>query len=176
MQVTLFGRIMPEEYISLGDSHNAVMLKWPLHTKGWTYFHVSFQSSSSGVFLSVFVCESKLLIVIFCCKINENPHPRRIRLIRKQCQMSSLGWSKRRRKQNKSKMAAKLKEIRTITTVRHQFLLFATFPPIPLIFLCHYQRWASTLANRSNARHRPNIRAPHAPYPQIYVPKVWESV
>jgi hypothetical protein len=37
------------------------------------------------------------------------------------------------------------------------------------------QRWASTLANRSNARHRSNIRAPHAPSPQIYVSKVWES-
>ncbi len=27
------------------------------------------------------------------------------------------------------------------------------------------QRWASTLANRSNARHRPNIRAPPRPLP-----------
>jgi hypothetical protein len=26
--------------------------------------------------------------------------------------------------------------------------------------LSHKQRWASTLANRSNARHRSNIRAP----------------
>ncbi len=31
------------------------------------------------------------------------------------------------------------------------------------------QRWASTLANRSNARHRSNIRAPHAPSPQMYM-------
>ncbi len=28
-----------------------------------------------------------------------------------------------------------------------------------------YQRWASTLANRSNARHRSNIRAPPRPLP-----------
>ncbi len=34
------------------------------------------------------------------------------------------------------------------------------------------KRWASTLANRSNARHRSTIRAP----PQMYVSKVWESV
>jgi hypothetical protein len=27
------------------------------------------------------------------------------------------------------------------------------------------QRWASTLANRSNARHQPNIRAPPRPLP-----------
>jgi hypothetical protein len=39
------------------------------------------------------------------------------------------------------------------------------------------QRWASTLANRSNARHRSNIRAPSPrPPPQMYVSKVWESV
>ncbi len=38
------------------------------------------------------------------------------------------------------------------------------------------QRWASTLANRSNARHRSNIRAPHALSPQMYESKVWESV
>ncbi len=41
------------------------------------------------------------------------------------------------------------------------------------------QRWASTLANRSNARHRSNIRAPPPrPLPPgvLYVPKVWESV
>ena len=35
------------------------------------------------------------------------------------------------------------------------------------------QRWASTLANRSNARHRSNIRAP---LPQMYASKKWESV
>jgi hypothetical protein len=29
----------------------------------------------------------------------------------------------------------------------------------------HLQRWASTLANRSNARHRSNIRAPPRPLP-----------
>ncbi len=29
---------------------------------------------------------------------------------------------------------------------------------------------------RSNARHRSNIRAPHAPSPRIYVSKVWNSV
>jgi hypothetical protein len=33
------------------------------------------------------------------------------------------------------------------------------------------QRWASTLANRSNARHRSNIRAPHAPLPRCMYPK-----
>jgi hypothetical protein len=38
------------------------------------------------------------------------------------------------------------------------------------------QRWASTLANRSNARHRSNIRAPPPAPPQMYVSKVWESV
>ncbi len=38
------------------------------------------------------------------------------------------------------------------------------------------QRWASTLANRSNARHRSNIRASPARPPQMYVSKVWESV
>jgi hypothetical protein len=40
------------------------------------------------------------------------------------------------------------------------------------------QRWTSILANRLNARHRSNIRAPppHAPSPQMYVSKVWESV
>jgi hypothetical protein len=37
------------------------------------------------------------------------------------------------------------------------------------------QRWALTLANRSNAQHQSNIRAP-APLPQMYVSKVWESV
>jgi hypothetical protein len=41
---------------------------------------------------------------------------------------------------------------------------------------CCRQRWASTLANKSNARHRSNIRAPHALSPQMYVSKVWESV
>jgi hypothetical protein len=43
-----------------------------------------------------------------------------------------------------------------------------------------YQRWASTLANRSNARHQSNIRAPPptAPPTQMYsyVSKMWESV
>ncbi len=38
-----------------------------------------------------------------------------------------------------------------------------------------YQRWASTLAKRSNARHGSNIRALPRP-PQMYVSKVWESV
>ncbi len=38
------------------------------------------------------------------------------------------------------------------------------------------QRWASTLANRSNARHRSDIRGPTPPPPQMYVFKVWESV
>jgi hypothetical protein len=33
------------------------------------------------------------------------------------------------------------------------------------------QRWASTLANRSNARHRSNIRAPHAPPPRFMYTK-----
>ncbi len=32
-------------------------------------------------------------------------------------------------------------------------------------FVCIKQRWASTLANRSNARHRSNIRAPPRPLP-----------
>ncbi len=31
--------------------------------------------------------------------------------------------------------------------------------------IAHDQRWASTLANRSNARHRSNIRAPQCPLP-----------
>jgi hypothetical protein len=31
--------------------------------------------------------------------------------------------------------------------------------------LTNKQRWASTLANRSNARHRSNIRAPPRPFP-----------
>ncbi len=34
------------------------------------------------------------------------------------------------------------------------------------------QRWASTLAKRSNARHRSNIRAPHVLSPQMYVSSV----
>jgi hypothetical protein len=38
---------------------------------------------------------------------------------------------------------------------------------------CSNQRWASTLANRLNARHRSNIRAPP---PQMHVSKVWEYV
>ena len=39
------------------------------------------------------------------------------------------------------------------------------------------QRCAWTLANRSNARHRSNIRTPpYAPFHQMYVSKVWESV
>ncbi len=38
------------------------------------------------------------------------------------------------------------------------------------------QRWASTLANRSNVRHRSNIRAPPRPPPQLYESKMWESV
>ncbi len=32
---------------------------------------------------------------------------------------------------------------------------------------CLHQRWASTLANRSNARHRFNIRAPPRPLPPM---------
>jgi hypothetical protein len=40
-----------------------------------------------------------------------------------------------------------------------------------------YQRWASTLANRSNARHRSNIRAlpPPPPPPDVRI-QMWESV
>jgi hypothetical protein len=41
----------------------------------------------------------------------------------------------------------------------------------------YYQRWASTLANRSNAQHRSNSRAPPPPPPpRTYVSKVWECV
>ncbi len=41
---------------------------------------------------------------------------------------------------------------------------------------CWLQKWASTLAKKSNARHRSNIRAPPRLPPQMYVSKVWESV
>ncbi len=38
-----------------------------------------------------------------------------------------------------------------------------------VVYLAYFgQRWASTLANRSNARHRSNIRAPPRPLP-LYV-------
>ncbi len=46
--------------------------------------------------------------------------------------------------------------------------LFLWFSPLLYTSTVHIiQRWASILANRSNARHRSNIRAP---------PPVWESV
>ncbi len=41
-----------------------------------------------------------------------------------------------------------------------QHMYLHTSPPHALL-----QRWASTLANRSNARHRSNIRAPPRPLP-----------
>jgi hypothetical protein len=57
---------------------------------------------------------------------------------------------------------------------------------IPLLVLCipilgaqlcsYNQRWAATLANRSNARHRSNIRAPPRPLPRdlcIHSVRIW---
>ncbi len=55
-------------------------------------------------------------------------------------------------------------------TWRKKFIYMITLLPKEI------QRWVSTLANRSTARHRSNIRAPHAPSPQMYKSKVWESV
>ncbi len=67
----------------------------------------------------------------------------------------------------------------SVTFLANKKAQYAKMPPLRLrifIFIHYSQRWTSTLANRSNARHHLISEPPHAPSQQMYASKVWETL